>query len=46
MGPVTANKVDLLTKIYAIDMEAYTSHPMASAGGSVTDGRKEGRKES
>ena len=55
-GPVTANGVDLLTEIYAIYMEAHTSHramsvgPTAVAGQAVmhamTDGRTDGRKES
>ncbi len=50
-GPVTANGVDLLTKIYVVCMEAHTSHPIfmpkmepigptAAAGGGRTDGRK------
>ena len=52
-GPVTANGVDLLTEIYAIYMEAHTSHPAsripkimsigpsAAAGEVATHGRKE-----
>ena len=54
MGPVTVNGVDLLTEIYAIYMEAHTSHraimpkimsagPRAAAGEIVTHPMTDGK---